>query len=129
MDTITTIATVPAIVALVNLGKSLGINGKASALLAVLLGVGLNYSTFAWGGTGWFEAVSQGLILGLGAAGLYDLTPDGGETEADALLADAATDIEAAIYEDSGEPVAGDVTKGKHSLPDDAEVIGHDSTE
>lgn len=75
MDPITTIATVPAIVALTNLLKSLGIGGKWSALVAVLLGVGLSVASWALAGTGWWEQASSGLLLGLAAAGLYDLTP------------------------------------------------------
>ena len=75
MDAIMTIASVPAIVALVNLAKSLGLNGKLSALVAVVLGVCLNVATVAAAGSPIFEAASQGLLLGLAAAGLYDLTP------------------------------------------------------
>lgn len=75
MDAIMTIASVPAIVALVNLAKSLGLNGKLSALVAVVLGVALNVATVAAAESPIFEAASQGLLLGLAAAGLYDLTP------------------------------------------------------
>ena len=75
MTAIMTITSVPAIVALVNLAKGLGLNGKLSALVAVVLGVGLNVATVAAAGSLIFEAASQGLLLGLAAAGLYDLTP------------------------------------------------------
>ena len=74
-DFITTLATVPAIVALTNLGKRLGLPSRAALLLAVLLGVGLSLAQWAWAGAGWYDAAANGLILGLGAAGLYDLTP------------------------------------------------------
>lgn len=75
MDAVTTIATVPAIVALTNLVKLLGIGGKWSALVAVLLGASLALASWALAGTGWWEQLSSGLLLGLAAAGLYDLTP------------------------------------------------------
>ncbi len=75
VDPITTIATVPAIVALTNLAKTLGLTGRWSALVAVLLGVALSVGTWALAGTGWWDAASSGLLLGLAAAGLYDLTP------------------------------------------------------
>ena len=76
MSAVVTIASVPAIVALVNMAKGLGLNGKLSALVAVILGVGLNVAAVAAAGSPIFEAASQGLLLGLAAAGLYDLAPN-----------------------------------------------------
>ena len=72
MDTALTLASVPAILALVQLAKSLGLSGKWSTLVAVLLGVVLNVATYALGDFGWYQAGASGLILGLSAAGLYD---------------------------------------------------------
>ena len=72
MDTALTLATVPAILAIVQLGKSLGLSGKWSALVAVLLGVLLSVATYTLGDLGWYQAAASGLILGLSAAGLYD---------------------------------------------------------
>ena len=103
MDAVTTIATVPAIVALVNLVKGLGLSGKWSALVAVLLGVAVNVAISLWGSAAWFEAAATGLILGLGAAGLYDLTP-GESEEPELLLGPVAGDLE--INTDSEESVA-----------------------
>lgn len=103
MDAIATIATVPAIVALVNLAKGLGLSGKWSALVAVLLGVAVNLAIALWGSTAWFESAATGLILGLGAAGLYDLTP-GDKEEPELLLGPVAGDLE--INTDSEESVA-----------------------
>lgn len=72
MDTVMTLASIPAILALVQLGKSVGLSGKWSTLLAVVLGVALNVAQYALGDYGWYQAGASGLILGLSAAGLYD---------------------------------------------------------
>ncbi|MDO5534102.1 MAG: hypothetical protein Q4F65_05575 [Propionibacteriaceae bacterium] len=74
MDAIVLLASVPAIVAVVNLAKRLGLNGEASLVLAVALGVAFALADHLWGDTGWYAATSSGLVLGLGAAGLYDVT-------------------------------------------------------
>ena len=74
MTEIVSIATVPAIVALVNLGKRFGLDGKWAILLAVALGVLLSLAMWAWSDEPWFGAASSGLLLGLGASGLHDLT-------------------------------------------------------
>ena len=75
MDAITTLATVPAVIALVNLLKyTFNINGRYSALLAVIIGVGLNIANYALGDAGWYQAAAQGLILALGASGIYDVS-------------------------------------------------------
>lgn len=79
MDTVMTVASVPAIVALVNLFKGLGLSGRLSALVAVLLGVILNILSVAAAGNPIFEAACTGLLLGLAAAGLYDLAPSRAE--------------------------------------------------
>ena len=74
-DAVTTLATVPAILALTNLAKSFGIQGRWSALLAVLLGVAINIAGYLLADAGWWTVAQSGLLLGLGAAGLYDLAP------------------------------------------------------
>lgn len=70
---ILTVVTVPAILALVNLAKSLGLSGRWSALVAVLLGVGLAVAEHYAPAALW-QTIIGGLIVGLGAAGLYDVT-------------------------------------------------------
>lgn len=75
VDPIVALATLPAIVALVNLAKRLGLDGKAALVLAVVLGVGLSVADYSFAGQGWYAAATSGLILGLGASGLYDLAP------------------------------------------------------
>ena len=77
IETVTLVATVPAIVALVNFGKRLGLPVRAALALAVLLGVGLSLAQWAWAGYDWYDAAANGLLLGLAAAGLYDLVPSG----------------------------------------------------
>lgn len=71
---IVTIASIPAILALTNLAKSLGLSGKTSALLAVVLGIALAVAQYELAGYGWYQAAAQGMILGLSAAGLYDVS-------------------------------------------------------
>lgn len=72
MTEITTLATPLAILALVELAKSLGVGGKAATALAVGLGVILAVADHLLAGSAIYGAVTQGLILGLGAAGLWD---------------------------------------------------------
>ena len=74
------LATIPAILALVNLAKAFGVTGKWSALLAVVLGVGFAQADYWFGATGAtatasgaYVAGGMGLVLGLSAAGLYDV--------------------------------------------------------
>ncbi|MDD7687532.1 MAG: hypothetical protein PT944_06435 [Actinomycetaceae bacterium] len=83
MDVIT-LATIPAVLALVNLAKKFGVRGKWATLAAVLIGISVQFldaaATYAWQSYGldWHylaRILSQGLILGLSAAGLYDLAP------------------------------------------------------
>ena len=71
-ETAITLLTAPAILALVNLTKSLGLSGKWSALVAVALGV-LIACVEAYAPAEAVQTISQGLICGLGAAGLYDV--------------------------------------------------------
>ena len=77
---IVTLATIPAILGLVNLAKQFGIVGRWSALLAVLLGVLIAVVEYLTGADvlvtagGIYGAVATGVILGLSAAGLYDAT-------------------------------------------------------
>nr|DAK91811.1 MAG TPA: holin [Caudoviricetes sp.] len=71
---IITIASIPAILALTNLAKSLGLSGKLSALLAVILGIALAVAQYELAGYGWYQEAAQGMILGLSAAGLYDVS-------------------------------------------------------
>lgn len=73
---ITTLATIPAIIALVNLSKELGLPPKLSPLLAIVLGILLSLLEALTLNSGslasWYEPVSLGIILGLSASGLYD---------------------------------------------------------
>ena len=62
------------VIALVNLLKGVGLSGKWSALVAVVIGVGLAVADFQLGSSGMYVAAIGGLKIGLGAAGLYDVT-------------------------------------------------------
>ena len=68
-----TLATLPAILALTNLAKRLGLTGTVSAAVAVVLGVAITLAEHAWSASEWWQAAARGLLLGLGAAGLYDV--------------------------------------------------------
>lgn len=73
MDTITTLASPLAILALVNLAKRLGLTGSGKlALLAVALGVALALAEYFGAGNPAWIAARDGGILGLSAAGLFD---------------------------------------------------------
>lgn len=77
MEIITTLATIPAILALVNLAKHFGVVGRWSTLLAVALGVLLalaDWAAIGPPGGSWYTAAASGLILGLSASGLYDVS-------------------------------------------------------
>ena len=73
MDAITLIASVPAIVALVNLAKRLGLSDELALVASVGLGVVINTANFYLGANGGYQAAVEGLLLGLAAAGLYDV--------------------------------------------------------
>lgn len=72
MPEVTTLATPLAVLALVELAKSLGLSGRAATALAVALGVILAVTDHLLAGSAAYGAVTQGLILGLSAAGLWD---------------------------------------------------------
>lgn len=87
MDAVTAIVSVPAILALVNLAKGLGLGGKWSALGAVVIGVGLTAGR-QYLPPDAFGTVAEGLLYGLGAAGLYDVAKPSGT-----LTALVSTDV------------------------------------
>lgn len=74
MDAVTTLVSVPAILALVNLAKQLGVPAKIAPVLAIVLGVGLSVATHYFGSDPAFAAGASGLMLALAASGLYDVT-------------------------------------------------------
>lgn len=72
IDTLNTILSVPAVLAIVQLAKSFGVVGKWALLLAVAVAVALNVASYLWSASGLYSAIVAGLLLGLAAAGLYD---------------------------------------------------------
>jgi flagellar biosynthesis/type III secretory pathway M-ring protein FliF/YscJ len=72
MDPLTTILTVPAVLAIVELAKRLGLVAKWALLLAVVAAVALNVAAYLWSSSGLFAAIVAGLLTGLAAAGVYD---------------------------------------------------------
>ena len=73
------LATPLVILALVNLGKSMGVTGKWATLLAVVLGILLAVTDGVFGTNPMYGFISNGLILGLTASGLYDVAVTVGE--------------------------------------------------
>lgn len=81
MDTLSTILSVPAVVAIVTLLKSFGVVGKWAMLAALVVAIALNVAAYLWGTSGLFAAVVAGILLGLSAAGLYDLAKTAAPTK------------------------------------------------
>ena len=67
------IATVPAVLALVNLLKKAGLPDAAAPVVSLLVGV-LAVLAGQHADVAWVKALSEGVILGLAAAGVYDIT-------------------------------------------------------
>lgn len=90
MEAITTLATIPAVLALVELAKRFGVEGRWNMLLAVLLGVFIQVGEYAvyavdgYSAVGWYQALATGLVLGLSASGLYDAAQTAGGSNATA---------------------------------------------
>ena len=74
MDTITTIASPLAIIALVNIAKRLGMPAALSPILALLL-AGIIVSAEVWLSPDGYDTLSRAILLGLAAAGVWDITP------------------------------------------------------
>lgn len=112
METIVTLATIPAVLAMVNFAKALGARGRLLTALAVIFGIVsglLDYGFTTEGAltaSGWYAAAVTGLILGLSAAGLYDVAKIVAKPDVPAELygydADEVTDHETLALLDAG---------------------------
>lgn len=69
---ITTLATVPAMLAIVELLKRLGLPAKSAMPVTVVLSVALGLAQTFLGGDPVYQAAAKYLLMGLGACGLYD---------------------------------------------------------
>ena len=67
------LATVPAVLALVNLLKKAGLPAAAAPVVSLVIGV-LAVFAAQHADVAWVKTLSEGLILGLAAAGVYDIT-------------------------------------------------------
>lgn len=74
MEYITIVASVPGVIAVVNFLKQLGLAGKAALIAAVVVGVALNVANYYLAASGAYQAGVTGVIVGLAAAGIYDLS-------------------------------------------------------
>lgn len=74
MYDITTIATVPAVIALATVAKNMGFPPRWVPVLSIVFGVALQtLQAITLGGVdNWYEVLSMGLVLGLSASGVYD---------------------------------------------------------
>lgn len=80
-QTVITLATPVAVMALVELAKRLGVTGAWSALVAVILGTAISVVEYTvripaayLSPDGVYSAAATGIILGLTASGLYNVT-------------------------------------------------------
>ena len=74
MDTIEIIASVPAIVGLVNLIRDRAkVPSDLAPFIALFLGVGFTMAQGLFTGNIYYDLASKGLILGLAASGIYDV--------------------------------------------------------
>ena len=74
MDTIEIIASVPAIVGLVNLMRDRAkVPSDLAPFIALFLGVGFTMAQGLFTGNIYYDLASKGLILGLAASGIYDV--------------------------------------------------------
>lgn len=75
MNPLTTILSVPAVLAIVNLLKGAPVNLPTSwaAFTAVIVAVALNVAIYFLGANPAFVAAAQGMLIGLAAAGVYDV--------------------------------------------------------
>ncbi len=71
---LTTLLTAPAIVALVNIARGLGLPSKLAPIGAVLLGVLLAVLDQTLGAFPAYQAATSGALLGLAASGVYDVS-------------------------------------------------------
>ena len=82
MDTITTLATPLAVIALVTIAKDLGLPSRLGSVLALVLGISI-HAAATYLDPGLWTVISQGIILGLGGSGIYDVTKAGPTVEID----------------------------------------------
>jgi len=73
------VMSVPAVIAMVNVVKKMGVPSWALPVFAIAIGIGTQWLNPEPGA--WQARVSAGLIAGLAASGLYDIAPkQGGQT-------------------------------------------------
>lgn len=73
-STLLVLVSVPGVLAIVNLLKKIGVSGPWCAALAVIIGVVLSVAHQTLINYQVWQAVENGLIIGLGAAGVWDVT-------------------------------------------------------
>lgn len=107
-EVVTLLATIPAVLALVNLLKKFGVTGKWSILTAVILGIVLQLLDYGFleqshSPQGWYSAAAAGLVLGLSASGLYDVAETVGGAKSESLPIDIHVFQDSAEVKDGGQ--------------------------
>lgn len=122
MDVVT-LASVPAILALVNLAKGMGLAGKFSALVALGLGIVFGSADYYFTvlaaeqtQAGFYAAAVAGAVLGLSASGLYDVAGKFGQVEV-VEIADEEVEV---VDDDVNEEVFDEPIEGEEVEPTDA---------
>jgi hypothetical protein len=122
-DSLTTLGTVPAIIALVTLAKRFGITGRWATLCSFLLGVAIHLAIAAQAGTSLLEGAARGALIGLGASGIYDvaktISPTTPSTDIEDDIDDSDDLVEIDDVEDDFSPES---TEGVPEIVDMVEV-------
>lgn len=71
-ETVTVLLSAPAIVALTNIAKDLGLPSKLAPVVAIVLGVGIAAGQ-TYAEPGLWATISQGVLIALAASGVRDL--------------------------------------------------------
>lgn len=74
LDAVVTLATAPAILAIVTIAKDLGLPSKLATVFGAVVGITLSVADYYFATTGVYQAASSGLILALAASGIYDIS-------------------------------------------------------
>lgn len=122
-EIMTAVTSVGTAIAVTNLIKSRVNLGNWAALVSVLVAVLLTVAVYAYLGQDLFVGTMQGLLTGLTACGLYDLTPS------DKVPVAQIETIDAAVVDNSDAETEIPVDEWGYSEDDVVEVVESDGDE